>query len=109
MIDHRGSIEEAKSALCDEDLGCVLLDLSLPDATGLEALRAVRARAPQVPIVVLSGEENQEVAVEAVQEGAQDYLVKRHADGHLLGRAIRYAVERKRPSWSSPTRPPTTR
>jgi diguanylate cyclase (GGDEF)-like protein len=96
VVEHRGSIEEAKSVLRDDDLGCVLLDLSLPDATGLEALRAVRARAPQVPIVVLSGEENQEVVVEAVHEGAQDYLVKRHADGHLLGRAIRYAVERKR-------------
>jgi diguanylate cyclase len=96
VVEHRDSIEEAKSVLCDDDLGCVLLDLSLPDVTGLEALRAVRARAPQVPIVVLSGEENQEVAVEAVHEGAQDYLVKRHADGPLLGRAIRYAVERKR-------------
>ena len=96
VIDHRGSIAEAKTALVDEDLGCVLLDLSLPDATGLEGLQAVRARAPQVPIVVLSGEENEDVALEAVQEGAQDYLVKRHADGHLLGRAIRYAVERKR-------------
>ena len=96
VVEHRGSIEEAKSVLCDDDLGCVLLDLSLPDATGLEALRAVRARAPHVPIVVLSDEENQEVAVEAVHEGAQDYLVKRHADGHMLGRAIRYAVEHKR-------------
>ncbi len=96
VIDHRGSIDEAKTALVDEDLGCVLLDLSLPDATGLEGLRAVRARAPQVPIVVLSGEENEAVALEAVQEGAQDYLVKHQADGHLLGRAIRYAVERKR-------------
>jgi diguanylate cyclase (GGDEF)-like protein len=96
VIDHRGSIAEAKTALVDEDLGCVLLDLSLPDATGLEGLQAVRARAPQVPIVVLSGEENEDVALEAVQQGAQDYLVKRHADGHLLGRAIRYAVERKR-------------
>ncbi len=96
VIDHCGSIAEAKAALVDEDLGCILLDLSLPDATGLEGLQAVRGRAPQVPIVVLSGEENEEVAVQAVHEGAQDYLVKRHADGHLLGRAIRYAVERKR-------------
>ncbi|MDQ5834565.1 MAG: EAL domain-containing protein [Actinomycetota bacterium] len=96
VIDHCGSIEEAKTVLVDEDLGCILLDLSLPDATGLEALKAVRARAHQVPIVVLSGEENEDVALRAVQEGAQDYLVKRHADGHLLGRAIRYAIERKR-------------
>jgi diguanylate cyclase (GGDEF)-like protein len=96
LVDHRGSISDAKAALVEEDLGCILLDLSLPDATGLEGLKAVRARAPQVPIVVLSGEENEDVAVQAVHEGAQDYLVKRHADGHLLTRAIRYAVERKR-------------
>jgi diguanylate cyclase len=95
LVDHRGSISDAKAALVEEDLGCILLDLSLPDATGLEGLKAVRARAPQVPIVVLSGEENEDVAVQAVHEGAQDYLVKRHADGHLLVRAIRFAVERK--------------
>jgi diguanylate cyclase (GGDEF)-like protein len=96
LVDHRGSISDARAALVEEDLGCILLDLSLPDATGLEGLKAVRARAPQVPIVVLSGEETEDVAVQAVHEGAQDYLVKRHADGHLLVRAIRYAVERKR-------------
>ena len=96
LVDHRGSISDAKAALVGEDLGCILLDLSLPDATGLEGLKAVRARAPLVPIVVLSGEDNEDVAVQAVHEGAQDYLVKRHADGHLLARAIHYAVERKR-------------
>jgi len=96
VVDHRRSIAEAKDTLVDDDLGCILLDLSLPDATGLEGLKAVRARAPHVPIVVLSGEKDEKVAGQAVSEGAQDYLVKRHADGHLLGRAIRYAVERKR-------------
>jgi diguanylate cyclase (GGDEF)-like protein len=96
VIDHRGSVGEAKDALVEDRLDCILLDLSLPDASGLEALKAVRARAPQIPIVVLSGEEDEEVAVHAVHEGAQDYLVKRHADGHLLVRAIRYAMERKR-------------
>src|SRR2546423_8882973 len=75
---------------------CVLLDLSLPDADGLEALAAIRKAAPEAPIVVLSGQDDESLAVRAVQEGAQDYLVKRHADGHLLIRAIRYAVERKR-------------
>jgi diguanylate cyclase (GGDEF)-like protein len=96
VIDHRGSIAESKAALAADQLSCILLDLSLPDATGLEGLKVVRARAPHVPVVVLSGEEDEEVAIQAVHEGAQDYLVKRHADGHLLGRAIRYAVERKR-------------
>ncbi len=75
---------------------CVLLDLSLPDAIGLEALTEMREVAPDVPVIVLSGQGSEETAVQAVHEGAQDYLVKRHADAHLLGRAIRYAIERKR-------------
>jgi diguanylate cyclase len=96
VVEHRASITEAKSVLADDDLGCILLDLSLPEATRLEGLQTVRCRAPLVPIIVLSSEEEEEIAVQAVHEGAQDYLIKRRADGHLLGRAIRYAVERKR-------------
>jgi signal transduction histidine kinase len=74
----------------------VLLDLSLPDAQGLDTFRRTRDAAPGVPIVVLSGLADETVAVQAVQEGAQDYLVKGQVDGYLLARAIRYAVERKR-------------
>jgi diguanylate cyclase (GGDEF)-like protein len=82
-----------------EDLAeadCVLLDLSLPDAAGLEGLTQMREVAPDVPVIVLSGQDSEEMAVQAVHEGAQDYLVKRYAGPHLLGRAIRYAIERKR-------------
>ena len=75
--------------------GCVLLDLSLPDATRLEALMQLRAAAPDVPIVILTGLQDELLAVKAVQEGAQDYLVKGRVDGHALGRSITYAVERK--------------
>jgi diguanylate cyclase (GGDEF)-like protein len=75
---------------------CALLDLSLPDARGLDALRKTRDAAPELPIVVLSGGEDEDLAVRAVQEGAQDYLLKRNAETELLRRAIRYAVERKR-------------
>jgi PAS domain S-box-containing protein len=74
---------------------CVLLDLTLPDARGLDALRCVQRVAPSVPIVVLSALDDEELALEAVQEGAQDYLVKGRADGHLLSRAVRHAIERK--------------
>ncbi len=74
----------------------VLLDLSLPDSRGLETLAAVRASAPAVPIVVLTGWNDEEIAVRAVREGAQDYLVKGQFDGELLVRAIRYAIERMR-------------
>lgn len=73
-----------------------LVDLGLPDAEGLAVLLAVRDRAPQVPIVVLSGRDDRATALQAVHEGAQDYLLKGHVEPELLQRALRYAVERKR-------------
>jgi diguanylate cyclase (GGDEF)-like protein len=75
---------------------CILLDLSRPGADGLEAVRTIQAIAAEVPVVVLGGRDDEALAVQAVQEGAQDYLVKRRADSHLLARSIRYAIERKR-------------
>lgn len=75
---------------------CVLLDLTLPDAEGLQGLLELRKLAPDVPIVVLTGHEDETLATRAVQEGAQDYLVKRKVDMDSLARSIRYAVERKR-------------
>jgi diguanylate cyclase len=74
---------------------CALLDLRLPDARDLEGVEALREEAPELPIVVLSGLDDESVAVDAVQRGAQDYLVKGHVDSHILTRAIRYAIERK--------------
>ncbi len=74
----------------------VLLDLSLPDSEGVETFRKMNAAAPTVPIVVLSGISDVTLAIEMVQEGAQDYLVKGHVDTHLLLRSIQYAIERKR-------------
>ena len=73
----------------------VLLDLSLPDSRGLDTVGKVIERAPWVPIVVLTGLDDKDLAVEAVRRGAQDYLVKGQADGELLARAARYAIERK--------------
>jgi len=74
----------------------ILLDLSLPDSQGLDTLRAVRARFPESPIVVLTGLDDSTLAIDALREGAQDYLVKCQLDGASLVRSIRYAVERKR-------------
>ncbi len=76
----------------------ILLDLKLPDSEGLETLVAVRERAPHVPIVVLTASDDTALAVEAVQKGAADYLVKGYVQVYpaLLGRAIRYALERRR-------------
>ncbi|MDQ1628506.1 MAG: hypothetical protein QOI54_2250 [Actinomycetota bacterium] len=75
---------------------CVLLDLGLPDAQGLEALRLVLEAAPSLAVLVLTGLADEFHGMEAVASGAQDYLVKGNIDGELLRRAIRYAVERKR-------------
>ena len=74
----------------------VLLDLSLPDSFGLETLRRWQALAPTLPVIVLTGSDDEAMAVAAVREGAQDYLVKGTIDGNLLAQAIRYAIERKR-------------
>jgi two-component system cell cycle sensor histidine kinase/response regulator CckA len=74
----------------------VILDLSLPDGQGLETFGRLHVQAPDVPIVVLSGLDDESLAVRAVQEGAQDYLVKGQVDGHGLARAMRYALERAR-------------
>ena len=69
----------------------MLLDLSLPDASGLDTLVRAHAQAPKIPIVVLTGHDDEALAVRAVRAGAQDYLVKGHVDGELLVRSIRYA------------------
>ena len=80
----------------DGRLDAVLLDLALPDSSGLETFTSVRAVAPYVPVIVLTGQDDAKLAVHAVREGAQDYLLKGGVDGALLTRSVRYAIERKR-------------
>src|SRR3954466_14008496 len=82
--------------LREGDIGLILLDLSLPDSHGLSTFETVHREARGVPVIVMSGLDDQRVAVNAVHEGAQDYLVKGQVSGHLLVRAMRYAIERKR-------------
>ena len=86
----------ALEALKSHDFQVVLLDLSLPDSRGPDTVAAVRRQAPDTPIVVLSGDDDQETALQALRVGAQDYLVKGKVDANLLMRALRYACERKR-------------
>ena len=74
----------------------ILLDLALPDSQGLETFFAMHAHAGDVPIVVLSGYDDEATAIKAVQAGAQDYLVKGQVNDNLLVRSIRYAIERSR-------------
>ncbi len=72
----------------------VLLDLSLPDSHGLDTFTAVNTHAPALPTIVLSGLDDETIALEAVRQGAQDYLVKGQVDGRIIVRVIRYAIER---------------
>ena len=76
----------------------VLLDVCLPDtrAASLDSLTRIKAAAPDLPVILLTGVDDEDFAVRAVREGAQDYLVKREIDAGLLGRSIRYAIERNR-------------
>jgi signal transduction histidine kinase len=82
--------------LADGGIDVLLLDLGLPDSQGLATLAAVHSSAPHMPVVVLSGAVDEQLAVEAVQASAQDYLVKTYANRHVLTRSLRYAIERKR-------------
>jgi PAS domain S-box-containing protein len=86
------SIEYLKK---NNDVDATLLDLTLPDSSGLETIRHVNRACPYMPIVVLTGIEDEEMGVESVRSGAQDYLIKGQADGRLISRAVRYAIERK--------------
>jgi DNA-binding response OmpR family regulator len=82
--------------LAEGDFDVVLLDLGLPESQGLDTCARVQAQVSEVPIVVLTGLDDEELAVRAVEAGAQDYLVKGQVDPNPLARALRYAVERKR-------------
>jgi serine phosphatase RsbU (regulator of sigma subunit) len=91
------SFAEARRLLAETaGFQCVLVDLSLPDADGLDMLREVLRLTPRAAVLVLTGLSDAQVGVAAVGAGAQDYLVKQEVDPPLLARAVRYAIERKR-------------
>lgn len=90
------SLSAGLERLADGAYDVVLLDLGLPETAGLQTLDRVVAARPDLPVVVLTGLEDSEVAIRAIREGAQDFLVKSDIDGDRLWRAMRYAVERKR-------------
>jgi len=87
-------LSSALEQLARGGFDAVLLDLSLPDAQGLDSIGRVHSQAPDVPIVVLTGLNDEVAAVKAVERGAQDYLIKGQVDGHLLARSLRYAIQR---------------
>ena len=95
-VTHVDRLEKGLAQLAAGDHDVVLLDFSLPDSFGLDTFRRAHTAAPRVPIIVLTSLDDNELAVQAVREGAQDYLVKREADTRLLVRSILYAMERQR-------------
>ena len=94
QLTHAASLAEALDRLATENFDIALVDLSLPDASGIEAIERLHDQFPGLPLVVLTGLDDEATAIRAVREGAQDYLVKGQTDGHLLVRAMRYAGER---------------
>jgi putative two-component system response regulator len=96
QIESVSRLSEALARLKNAGIDLVLLDLGLPDSQGLETYRKLSEATSHLPVVILTGNDDQEVAVAAVREGAQDYLIKGQFVGSLLTRAVRYAMERKR-------------
>ncbi|MEE6170106.1 MULTISPECIES: PP2C family protein-serine/threonine phosphatase [unclassified Mycolicibacterium] len=90
------SLSDAEQALSATRPHCVLLDLNLPDAIGIDALHRLAKLDAAIPIVVLTGLHDEHFGVSAVASGAQDYLVKGRVEPQVLVRAVRYAIERKR-------------
>lgn len=78
-----------------ETIDAILLDLGLPDSVGLDTLKKIKVHAENIPIIVLTGLDDVEVGLQAVQEGAQDYLIKNQITGQFLGKSILYSIERK--------------
>ncbi|BCM90752.1 autoinducer 2 sensor kinase/phosphatase LuxQ [Abditibacteriota bacterium] len=95
-ITHVETLAAAQKALREQEFDVALVDLSVPDGHGLGNFEKVQGWAPRTPVIVLTGLSNEDVAFDAIQRGAADYLRKDATDAHLLERSIRYAIERKK-------------
>jgi hypothetical protein len=96
LVESVSRLSEAFTRIESKGIDLVFLDLGLPDSQGLQTLHKLREEAPEVPVIVLTGTDDQELAVTAVRDGAQDYLVKGQFNQGLLTRSARYAVERQK-------------
>jgi len=94
-VVHTNRLSTGLERLSERDIDVILLDLGLPDSQGLDTFTQVQAQARNTPIVVLTGLDDENLAMKAVQAGAQDYLTKGQVNSTLLSRSIRYAIERK--------------
>ncbi len=95
ILNHVSSLAAAHDFLNSKEVDLVLLDLSLPDSQGLECINKIQLLNNSLAIIILTGLDDQDFAIKTMQQGAQDYLVKGEGDGHLMLRAIHYAIERK--------------
>ncbi len=95
-VRHVQKVEEALDSLNHYNFDAILLDLSLPDSQGIASLDIVQQQAPQLPIVILTGTDDLNVAVQSLRQGAQDYLIKGEFEGRSLTRSIYYAIERQK-------------
>jgi two-component system cell cycle response regulator len=93
---HCSSLAQALDLMAKSPPDVVVVDLGLPDAFGIDVVQRTRANAPAVPVVVLTSRVDEALGLQALHEGAQDYLIKGQLDPHLLSRALRYAIERHR-------------
>ena len=95
QIEHADRLDRGLECLSQKRFDVVLLDLSLPDSSGLAAYCQLQSQAPDMPVVVLTGQDDEALSVQVLEQGVQDYLTKGQVDGKLLARSIRYAIKRK--------------
>ncbi len=95
-IIHVHSLSEGLTLLGNKTVDIILLDLGLPDSQHLDTLTKLKSQVLGVPIVILTGNDDEEIALRAVQQGAQDYLVKQKINADVLSRVIRYSIERQK-------------
>jgi len=95
-VDSAGTLREAGRCLSNNHYDVVLLDLGLPDSSGLDTIQEAHEMSPAVPIIVLTGLDDEDVGVQAIRRGAEDYLVKGPSLEHALVRTMRHAIERRR-------------
>ena len=93
---HVSTLAEAQEKISKIELDLVLLDLSLPDGYKLEGVKRICTMYPNIPVIVLTGLKDDQISIDAIKIGAQDYMVKDQIDEYILAKAIRYAIERKK-------------
>jgi two-component system cell cycle response regulator len=94
-VEHVSALREAVTLVHQRQFDVVVLDVSLPDSSGINTIKQLKATAPEVPLVVLAGHEDEDLALEAIRLGAQECLSKEHVIGHILAQVIRHSIARQ--------------